>query len=507
MAMTTPPAIRRLSRQLANQIAAGEVVERPASILKELLENSLDAGARQIDIDAEQGGIKRLTVRDDGHGIAADELALAVSRHATSKIHSLADLQAIASLGFRGEALASIASVCQLRLVSRPAHSEQAWQLQIRDADQDPGAPLPAAHPPGTTVETRELFYNIPARRKFLRSERTEYRHLEEVVRRMALAHFGTGFRFRHNGREVFHLPPVTEPATSRAARERRLARLCGKRFVQQARRVEAVSHGSPRLRLTGWALPPEAARAQPDVQFFFVNGRIIRDRLVNHALREACAERIFPGRHPGWVLYLELDPAQVDVNVHPTKHEVRFREARQVHDFLSHALTQALTQALAGSEPEQVVEEVTPAWLTPAEGNAAPALRARGPGGNSPAALRESAAAYERLRAQAAAAGPASEAGLEPESESAPSAADAAPVMLACLGDCLLARQAEVLWLVDRTAAREALLGLQLQRYREEAAVSQPLLFPLELPLSDSQRAALQQHGAELAALGFVWQ
>ncbi len=245
--MSPTAAIHLLSRQLANQIAAGEVVERPASILKELLENSLDAGARQIDIEVEQGGIKRIAIRDDGHGIAADELALAVSRHATSKIHSLEDLESIVSMGFRGEALASISSVSHLQLTSRQAHSEQAWQLQVSDADLTPGKPIPAAHPPGTSVETRDLFYNIPARRKFLRSERTEYRHLEDVVRRVALARFDVGFRFLHNRRELFNLPV----ALDQSAQERRLARLCGKAFVQQAQHLDAINTFTNRFSLT----------------------------------------------------------------------------------------------------------------------------------------------------------------------------------------------------------------------------------------------------------------
>jgi len=488
--MSSTAPIRLLSRQLANQIAAGEVVERPASILKELLENSLDAGARQIDIEVEQGGIKRIAIRDDGHGIAADELVLAVSRHATSKIHSLEDLESIASMGFRGEALASIGSVSHLQLTSRRADSEQAWQLQISDADQKLGRPIPAAHPVGTTVETRDLFYNIPARRKFLRSERTEYRHLEDVVRRMALGRFDVGLRFRHNRREVFQLPI----AADRSAQERRLARLCGKTFVQQALRVDAASSGSPRLQLTGWVLPPEAARSQADLQYFFVNGRVIRDRLVNHALRQAYEDRIFPGRHPAWVLYLQLDPQQVDVNVHPTKHEVRFREARQVHDFLAHSLMQTFESGTTEVEPA-----VPLAWVNPAEGNApletvSPAYvqqDARLPSSLiSRGALRESVAGYERLRTRAPVADVESGAGR----------------LLTVIGDCLLAQDENALILVDIPAARSWLLKQHLQEYLEGAAVSQPLLFPLSLQLDERQRKGLLQQQALLTALGFEW-
>jgi len=490
MSVTAP--IRLLSRQLANQIAAGEVIERPASILKELLENSLDAGARQIDIEVEQGGIKRIAIRDDGHGIAADELALAVSRHATSKIHSLEDLESIASMGFRGEALASIGSVSHLQLTSRQADSEQAWQLQISDADQKPGRPIPAAHPAGTTVETRDLFYNIPARRKFLRSERTEYRHLEDVVRRMALSRFDVGLRFRHNRREVFHLPV----AADRSAQERRLARLCGKAFMQQAQYIDVASSGSPCLQLTGWVLPPKAARSQADLQYFFVNGRIIRDRLVNHALRQAYEDRIFPGRHPAWVLYLQLDPQQVDVNVHPTKHEVRFREARQVHDFLAHSLTQSF------ASPGSNENEAAPlAWVKPAEGNmpqeiASPTCTprdARLSQRQSRSVLQESVAAYSRLRTLAASA-PVADVELD------------AVRPLTIIGDCLLAQEENMLILVDMPAARAWLLKQHLQEYLDGAAVSQPLLFPLSLQLDERQRKGLLQQQALLAGVGFEW-
>jgi len=508
--MSPTASIHLLSRQLANQIAAGEVVERPASILKELLENSLDAGARQIDIEVEQGGIKRIAIRDDGHGIAADELALAVSRHATSKIHSLEDLESIVSMGFRGEALASISSVSHLQLTSRQAHSEQAWQLQVSDADLTPGKPIPAAHPPGTSVETRDLFYNIPARRKFLRSERTEYRHLEDVVRRVALARFDVGFRFLHNRRELFNLPV----ALDQSAQERRLARLCGKAFVQQAQHLDAASSGPPQLQLRGWVLPPEAARSQADLQYFFVNGRIIRDRLVNHALRQAYADRIFPGRYPAWVLYLQLDPQQVDVNVHPTKHEVRFREARQVHDFLCHSLIQVFA-ATAVPNVAESMPNTSPVWVKPAEGNAPAATESlayarqetrlpQGMSSRSSLPPQASLASYERLRRLAAR--PAPDAVVETlpvaEFDSKPEGGQA----LAIIGDCLLLVEENRLVLVNIPAARGWLLKQHLQRYLDDAAVSQPLLFPLSLQLNELQRRGLQQQGSLLTELGFEW-
>jgi DNA mismatch repair protein MutL len=342
---TTPTSarIRRLAPQVANQIAAGEVVERPASVAKELLENSLDAGARRIEVDAEQGGVKLLRVRDDGGGIHPEDLGLALSPHATSKIASHEDLLGISSLGFRGEALASIASVSRFSLISRSADQDSGWQLTAE------AAPAPAPHPPGTTVEVRDLFYNVPARRKFLRAERTEFIHLEEVVKRVALSRFDLAVNFRHNGRSVLNLPPADDPSGT----QRRLRSVVGGQFAAQALAVELEAAG---LHLRGWLGGPGYSRSQADLQFFFLNGRMIRDKLVNHAIRQACSGFLEPGRYSAYVLYLEMDPRQVDVNVHPTKHEVRFRESRLVHDFLHRAALQALDQ---GAAPAEIAEPV----------------------------------------------------------------------------------------------------------------------------------------------------
>ncbi len=341
--MTRP--IRLLPTQLVNQIAAGEVVERPASVVKELVENSLDAGADRVEIDIEQGGVKLIRIRDNGAGISRDELGLALSRHATSKIGDLADLEAVATLGFRGEALPSIASVSRLRLTSRLAHAERAWSIRSDGSDQ-PAEPAPAAHPPGTTVEVRDLFYNTPARRKFLRTDKTELSHVEQVVRRIALARQGVRFRLSHNGRVLFDLPAA---GGEQELLERRLTDLVGGGFLEHALAVREEAVG---LHLSGWVASPGFSRGQADLQHFYVNGRMVRDKLVTHAVRQAYQDVLHHGRHPAYLLYLELPHVLVDVNVHPAKLEVRFREGRQVHDFIFRALHRRLAEGAAGGSP-----------------------------------------------------------------------------------------------------------------------------------------------------------
>lgn len=327
--------IRLLDNRLANQIAAGEVVERPASAVKELLENSLDAGSRQLTVEVESGGVKLIRIRDDGHGIPKDELAMALSRHATSKISELEDLEGVATLGFRGEALASISSVSRLTLTSNTEGQDSGWQARVEGRDMQ-AQMMPAPHPVGTTIEVKDLFFNTPARRKFLRTEKTEFSHLEEVVKRLALSRFDVGFVLRHNQRSVHQL----RPAASQAEKDRRVASLCGPKFIENAVIIDVEASG---LKLTGWVGLPTFSRASADLQYFFVNGRVIRDKLVAHAVRQAYRDVLYGGRHPTFVLYLELDPALVDVNVHPTKHEVRFRDGRTVHNFLFSTLNRAL--------------------------------------------------------------------------------------------------------------------------------------------------------------------
>lgn len=339
MLKDTPLApIRLLPPQLADQIAAGEVIERPASVLKELIENALDAGATRIDIDLQKGGVELIRVSDDGHGIPADEMTLAISRHATSKISMLDDLLRLHSLGFRGEALASICSVSQWEIASRTGGRDEAFRL----TGQMPDKVLAANHARGTTVSIHELFGNTPARRKFLRTERTELRYCDDVIRRMALARFDVGFYVRHNGRFVHRLPAVRDDI----GRTRRVAKLCGEAFIRAALALD-FSHKD--LRLHGWISNAQYSRQQTDLQFFYINGRIIRDRVINHAIRLAYQALLPTGRHAAYVLNLELAPALVDVNVHPTKHEVRFRETRYIHDFISRSLRSALQQNTSG--------------------------------------------------------------------------------------------------------------------------------------------------------------
>ena len=334
------PVIRVLPPELINQIAAGEVIERPSSVVKELVENSLDAGATRVEVDIELGGARLIRVRDDGIGIALDELPLAVASHATSKIGSFADLEHVASMGFRGEALASVASVSRFAMTSRAHGQDAAFRIEVDGGRLQ--AARPAQHPGGTSVEVRDLFYNVPARRKFMRAERTEFAHIDDLLKSLALARDDVEFRLSHNGKPV----RTWKAATDAQAALQRVAGVLGEDFPGQSLRVDYAAAG---LQLSGWVGLPTASRAQADAQYFYVNGRLVRDRIVAHAVRQAYADVLFNGRNAAFVLYLRLDPAQVDVNVHPAKHEVRFREQRLVHDFLFRTLHEALAQTSAG--------------------------------------------------------------------------------------------------------------------------------------------------------------
>ncbi|MCW5589480.1 MAG: DNA mismatch repair endonuclease MutL [Legionellales bacterium] len=330
--------IRVLDKLVANQIAAGEVVERPYSVVKELVENAIDSGAKRIEIDIERGGLRLIRVRDNGCGIPKEDLPNALARHATSKIRKTDDLREIMSLGFRGEALASIAAVSRLSLSSRMAGHRSAWRIQVEGNDQEPSL-VPVAHNDGTTVEVRDLFYNTPARRKFLRTEKTEFNHIEEMIRKLALSRFDIGISFKHNKRSVFEFKPAHDILN----KEQRLAKLYGSNFMRHAVAIDMERNG---LQLTGWIAVPEFTRNQADLQSFFVNARVIKDKLISHAIRQAYGDKLAEGRYPAYALYLNINPGEVDVNVHPTKHEVRFSEARLVHDFITSAIQEALAKS-----------------------------------------------------------------------------------------------------------------------------------------------------------------
>ncbi|MDD0823345.1 DNA mismatch repair endonuclease MutL [Mannheimia sp. AT1] len=334
--------INILPPQLANQIAAGEVVERPASVVKELIENSLDAGANNIQIDIEKGGSQLIRIRDNGCGIAKQDLALALARHATSKISTLEDLESILSLGFRGEALASISSVSRLTLTSRTAEQNEAWQAYAQGREMEVEI-QPASHPIGTTIEVANLFFNTPARRKFLRTNKTEFAHIDEVVRRIALAKPSISFTLTHNDKIVRQYRKVQDNSVEQ--QQKRVAAICGNEFIDHATYID-WQHGD--LHLHGWVGSPRLARMQNDLSYSYVNGRMMRDKTINHAIRQAYGESIPSGSYPAFVIFLDLDPTHVDVNVHPAKHEVRFHQGRLVHDFILQGVSNSLQQGQA---------------------------------------------------------------------------------------------------------------------------------------------------------------
>ncbi|APZ43548.1 DNA mismatch repair endonuclease MutL [Acidihalobacter ferrooxydans] len=506
--------IRRLPPQLVNQIAAGEVIDRPASVIKELLENSLDAGATRIDVDIEQGGSRLMRVRDNGSGIARDELALALSRHAISKVASLDDLECVASLGFRGEALPSIASVSRLTLTTCQPGAMAGWRLQ-GDGRETFGQPEPAAHPQGTTVEVRDLFFNVPARRKFLRAERTEYHHIDEVVRRIALSRFELSLTLSHNGRVQADWRAAADPA----ARERRVAQGVGTAFLEQAIHVE---HAAAGLHLHGWLGAPTYSRAQTDQQYFYVNGRMVRDKVLSHAVRLAYQDVLYHGRQPAFVLFLEMDPTAVDVNAHPTKAEVRWRESRLVHDFLHHTLKDALARVRPGdvTQPAPAAGQAAAPSGRSAEPRPGPALAfdvpiagggvSRAPSGS---AVREQLAGYAALYGN----GSGNQQDNRPDNRSeirsgaAPQAGspatDVPPLGFALAqlkGIYILAENAAGLVLVDMHAAHERITYERMKDAWGAARVhAQPLLLPPTVAVSAREADCAERHRELLLKLG----
>jgi len=489
--------IRLLPDVLINQIAAGEVVERPAAVVKELVENSLDAGARRVEVDLEQGGLALIRVRDDGRGIALDELPLALARHATSKIASLADLESVDSLGFRGEALPSILSVSRLTLGSRTAASEHGWSIGGSGALDTQVVPQALAHPPGTSVEVCDLFFNTPARRKFLKSPSTELRHVEQWLRRLALGRTDVGLVLRHERRRLMDLAPVIDDAT----RDARLKAVCGDEFLEHRVLVDESRHD---LRLTGWFARPSFSRASADLQYFYVNGRCVRDRLVAFALRRALADAMHSTRHPAFVLYLELDPRAVDVNVHPQKTEVRFRDSARVHDFLFGAIQQRLRDLRPQADQHRVHFGPSASSEAPVANTTAPA--ATRPWAAStpslPLSVREPTFAQtawglmrDSARTQAGA----------PVVEPEPSQEYALGRALAQLHDVfILAENARGLVLVDAHAAHERVLYERMKRELADGPVpSQALLVPEPIHVAEDEADVLESRRDELSGLG----
>ncbi|MFA5683541.1 MAG: DNA mismatch repair endonuclease MutL [Lysobacteraceae bacterium] len=494
-------SIRALPDTLINQIAAGEVVERPASVVKELVENALDAGATRVDVDLEEGGIRLIRIRDDGAGIAADELPLALTRHATSKIASLEDLEGVLTLGFRGEALPSIAAVSRFSLTSRPALAAHAARIEVEDGRV--GAVHPAQHPPGSTVEVRDLFHNVPARRRFLRAERTEFGHADELLRGLALAHMQRGLRLSHNGKAV----RAYKPATDEAARLRRLGEALGEGFSTQCLAIDNEAAG---LRLHGWIGLPTASRSQADQQYFFVNGRAVRDRVVAHAVRQAYADVLFHGRHPAFVLYLEIDPRRVDVNVHPAKHEVRFRDGRLVHDFIFRSLHEALAQTRAGSATAGVASEASSTPAGAAQFPASAPARTLSSGWSAPQSslalpVREQVAAYAALygRSMTTAASAADDGGAPaPSTEGEPPPLGYALAQLH--GVYILSQSVDGLVLVDMHAAHERIGYERLKTAQQgEGIRSLALLVPISMAVSEREADFVEAHPQPLAELG----
>lgn len=523
--------IHVLDPRLANQIAAGEVVERPSSVTKELIENAIDAGSQRIEVEIEQGGARLIKVRDDGIGIGEEDLPLALARHATSKISSLEDLEGVSSLGFRGEALASISSVSRLELVSNAEEDpRQGWRVVAEGRGMEARV-TPAPHPRGTSVSVRDLFFNTPARRKFLRTEKTEFAHVEEAFRRQALSRYDIAWVLKHNQKVVHQLPQGNSPAS----RERRIASLLGKNFIEHARYIEREAGG---LRLSGWVGLPTHSRSQADQQYFFVNGRVVRDRLVAHAVRQAYRDVLYNGRHPVFVLYLELDPDVVDVNVHPTKHEVRFRDGRMVHDFLYSSLHHCLAASRPAEEDEPNEEAATTGegesvssvataseasrWQQ--QGMALSEAPERHPGAER---VRRFMQGYQALHPDheetllTPQPSPPSSRPVASEVREAPLTmpdhdATSAPPLGFALGQLhgvyILAQNAQGLVLVDMHAAHERIV---YERMKNQLAAAkgidtQPLLVPVSLAASrsevataESERDAIAQLGVELDVAG----
>jgi DNA mismatch repair protein MutL len=489
----SPLPIQLLSDSLINQIAAGEVIERPASVVKELVENALDAGARRVEVELERGGCGLIRVSDDGIGIDSSDMALALARHATSKIASLKDLENVATLGFRGEALPSIASVSRLSLTSRTAPAAHAWVVDARDGEIS--TPAPASHSAGTRVEVRDLFFNVPARRKFLRTENTEYQHIVRMLERMALSRFDVAFTLIHNGRNVWSLPA----APSGAQRLERVARICGEEF---AAHVIELRHETESLRLEGWLALPTFSRSQADLQFAYVNERFVRDKVLVGAARLAYRDVLFHGRFCAYVLYLQMDPSQVDVNAHPQKLEVRFRDSRRVHDFMFRTLEKVLADTRpaadsAGSAPSD--------WLTGASQFAATAP-SQAHFSLPEAPHRGSADAYRPYLSTASVQvrDEHSDQGTFNGTTAHGTSAPLGYAIAQLHGVYILAQSVDGMVLVDMHAAHERIMYEGMKKLLAGHTAQQQLLMPEILNVTPAQADMADEHSQEFMALGF---
>ena len=478
--------IQQLSDHLINQIAAGEVIERPASVVKELVENSLDAGASRIVIDIEGGGSRLIRIRDNGFGIAREQLTLALSRHATSKIASLDDLECVASLGFRGEALPSIAAVSRLTLASRTPDDESAWQVVVTGGQFGDAEPI--AQNKGTTVTVRDLFYNTPARRKFLKTEKTEFRHIDQIVRRLALAHSEVSFELTHNGKAVFSVAM----AGTAHDQDYRVGQLLGDAFIDACVKIE---HEAAGLALRGWLALPTFSRSQADMQHTYINGRWVRDKTLMHAVRHGFRDVLFHGRHPAYVLMLALDPARVDVNAHPAKHEVRFRDSRSVHDFVFRTVEIALANTRPGADTDRP----------------APAVLPTQPVANYPSpSARQSSLGLLSMAAEPRPAPVATVGSIVVEASMPATDDDSVPPLgyaLAQLhGVYVLAQNSSGLVLVDMHAAHERITYEKLKKdFGNRSIVRQPLLVPLRVALASREIDLVEQHQAALQEMGLI--
>ena len=524
MSSNNQSSIQKLNPRLANQIAAGEVVERPASVIKEVVENALDAGSTRIEIDIEQAGVKLMRIKDNGKGIVKDELDLAISRHATSKIANLDDLENVVSMGFRGEALASIASVSKLLLTSKPKDQEDAWSVLAKGQDMDTQV-QPAAHPDGTTLEITDLFFNTPARRKFLKTEKTEFNHIDEVFKRLALRRFDVGFHLRHNQKTIY----AFNPAPTQLEQERRIAQLLSKDLLQNSVVIEANDEAQG-IHLHGWVGLPTFSKSHASMQYFFVNGRVVRDKVVSHAIKQAYRDVLYHGRFPCYVLYLTMDPSMVDVNVHPTKHEVRFREQRSVHGFLFHHLHKALASVRPDHQIQAQAQYGNPSVnsnLSTASGfsvqenmseQSAMNLQNSNSGFgasqsySAPLAAGESQAQVTHYSALHPSQSAGDDAGTEfvvnqsglpvvDENEGHPLGYALAQLK----GIFILAENAKGLLIVDMHAAHERITYERMKKdYAQAGIASQPVLVPQNINVSAHQADACEEFSSYFTKLGF---